>query len=185
MAKRRAAPKRRAKKVISFHQAAGRKRSEPKADLLRKAVYSQEALEPGNLKVPLEKASEPTGNAAREDVWNLSTKMAKQFAEGAQDNARTFGIFMPPLATPSLMRNGMQAITRELLEFWAEQIHLNLQSVSALPTSRTPQDLLIVQSHLAKATLESMFQVTSRISSITIQIASEAGRLGIRGGSHS
>ena len=55
MAKRRAAPKRRAKKVMSFHQAAGRKRSEPKADQLQKAVYSQDALEPDNLKVPIEK----------------------------------------------------------------------------------------------------------------------------------
>ncbi len=180
MAKRRTALKRRqAKKVMRLHQAAPRKRSEPKADRLQQAVYSQEALEP---EVPIER-EQPTGIAAGEDVWNLSTKMAAQFADGAQDHARTFGIFMPPLATPSLMRNGMQAITWELLNFWAAQMHLNLQSVSAFPTSRTPQNLLIVQSNLARETMKSMFEVTSRISSITIQMASEAGRLG--GGSAS
>ena len=54
MAKRRAASKRRANKVMSFHQAARRKRSEPKADQLQKAVYSQEALEPANLKDPIQ-----------------------------------------------------------------------------------------------------------------------------------
>ena len=95
---------------------------------------------------------------------------------------RAFSIFMPPLATPSLARNGMQAIMRELLNYVAQQVRLNLQSINALPTSRSPQDLLIVQSNLAKATSENIFEAASRISSIATHMATEAGRLRMRGG---
>ena len=181
MAKRRAVPKRRAKKVMSFHQVAGRKRSEPKADQLQKAVYSQEALEPENIKDPV-KASDPTGNTAREDVFSLSPKTTKQFVEGTMEQyARAFSMFMP-LAAPSLTRNAMQAIVRELLDYVAQQVRLNLQSMNALPTSHSPQNMLIAQNNFAKASSENIFEAASRISSIATHMAMEAGRLRRRGG---
>ena len=180
MAKRRAAPNRRAKKVMSFHQAVGRKRSEPRADRPQKEVYSPEALETGKLKVPIEK--EPTANIARDDVFSLSTKTTKQFAEGAMEQySRALGIFMP-LAAPSLTRNAMQAIIRELLDYVAQQVRLNLQSMNALPTSFSPQNMLIVQSNLVKASSENIFEAASRISSVATHMAMEAGRLRMRGG---
>ena len=191
MAKRRTASKRRAKKVpkrrpnkvMSFHQAARRKRSapqrdqpEPKGDRLQKAAYNAEVLEPDNLKEPT-KASELPGNDPREDVSSLSMKMTKQFAEGtAKESTRAISIFIPPLANPLLTRNATVAITRELFGYVAQQVRLNLQSMNALPRSRSPQELLIVQGNFAKATSENIFEAASSIFRIASQMAAEVGR---------
>ena len=190
MAKRRTASKRRAKKVskrrpnkvMSFHQAARRKRSEPqrdqppKGDRLQKAAYSAEVLKPDNLKEPT-KASELPGNDPREDVSSLSMKMTKQFAEGtAKESTRAISIFIPPLANPLLTRNATVAITRELFGYVAQQVRLNLQSMNALPRSRSPQELLIVQGNFAKATSENIFEAASSIFRIASQMAAEVGR---------
>jgi len=177
MAKRRAQSKRRAKKVT--YQTAARKRSEPPADQLRKAVYSREALELPN--APAEIASEQK-EASTEDVFGLSTTMAKRFAEqAAEQNARTFSNFIPPLAPPGA-KNAAPTILREVLDCVTQQVHLNLQFFSVLPTSRTPQSLLLLQTQFAKGTSENLFEATRRICSIASQISAETGRSLIRRG---
>jgi Phasin protein len=187
--KRRGTPKRRQAKIATFHQTAPpRKRSKRKAELPHKAGAGQEALQPGVFQATVEKASEATGNTLQEDVWSLGTKMANQFAEGAMEPyTRAFSIFMLPLGKQqaevlsrlpgrALSPNGVQAITRELINHLAQQVHLNFQAVNALTTSRSPLDLLRAQSDLAKGTFESIVQTASRISLIATRMATEAGR---------
>jgi hypothetical protein len=128
------------------------------------ARYGQETLQPGVFQATTEKSLEPTGNTPQENLWTLSTKMGSQLAEGAiKQYGVVFGISMPPLAkqaellsrlpiarTPS--PNGVQAITRELVNHLAQQMHLNFQAMNALTASRSPLDLLRAQTDLAKGT---------------------------------
>lgn len=190
MAKRRVTPKRRQVKIATFHQPAPpRKRSQRKTGLPHKAGAGQEALQPGVFQATMEKASEPTGNTLQEDVWSLGSKMANQFAEGAMEQyTQAFRISMPSLGkqqaellsrlpigrTPS--PNGVQAITRELVNHLAQQVHLNFQAMNALAASRSPLDLLRAQSDLAKGTFESIVQAASRMSLIATRMGTEAGR---------
>jgi hypothetical protein len=174
MAKRPAKPKRRLKHIKSPRQDR-RKRSKPKADQLHHAAYSPKALEPENINVLGEKAPDLLREGPPQDVLSLSIELAQQLIAGALNNPQTFP-FTPPLVNSSMMRNGTQAITRELLDYWVQQNDLALQFFQALPTARSPPDLFIAQSNLAKKTLESMFRVSSRISQIAMQMAKDAGR---------
>ena len=69
-----------------------------------------------------------------------------------------------------------RAITRELLGYVAQQMRLNLQSINALPRSRSPQELLIVQGNFVKATSENILEAASSIFRIASQMAAEVGR---------
>jgi hypothetical protein len=75
------------------------------------------------------------------------------------------------------MRNGVLAVTRELLNQFTQQADHNFQAMNALTRSRSPQELFKVQSELAKGTFDSILQSASRISIIAIQMITQAGRL--------
>jgi Phasin protein len=187
MAKRRAAPKRQAKKTMNFNRAAPRKRGPRKIDNVRHVAYNAEALDQGIAAAASDKASERAQETRRDDLWTVSTRMANQLAQNTMDNyARAFSVSMPPLAsqlaapsgmsvatTSSLIRNGVQAIVREFLKQFAQQAHYNMQAVNALARTRSPRDAFLVQGDLAKDNIDSLMQGTIRISAISLQMAIE------------
>lgn len=192
MAKRRTTPTpRKARKVMNLNQTVQRKRSEKKFH--RSSAFSQE-LDRGSAARP-EEASRPQANNTRQDLWNLSTGMANQFAGTTLENyARTISALLPAAgrqeAWPSLpmeitpitkssalMRGALQAANRELLEHFIEQVHRNLEAMSALARTRSPQDLFSIQSNFAKAQLNSLLEATSRLLIIAIEMTTEAVRI--------
>lgn len=184
MAKRRAAPKRRqASKVMKLDQGMPTKRSE-KPNQPRKA-FRQKALSESVSSVrSIETSSRPEGQT--QDLWSMSTEMANQLAEKSLENfARTFGLLPPPAPRivpaahpPSLMRNGVLAVTRELLNQFTQQADHNFQAMNALTRSRSAHELFKVQTELAKGTFDSILQAAGRISVIAIKMTAEAGRIG-------
>lgn len=194
--RRRAAPNRRkASKVVKLNQAVPRKRSEKKSQF-QKAAYSQKEMNPGSSDTQ-PNGSRP-GHTTGEDLWSLSAGMANQFAGNTLENyARAFSIFLPaareqqvglpsqilPMAqSPSFMRNGAQAITRELLNHFIGQMDRNFEAVNALTRSRSPHDFFEIQTDLAKGNLDSMLEAASRILIVAMQMTTQAVRLKQLGG---
>jgi hypothetical protein len=180
---------------MKLDQVVPRKRSAKKSDQVQKATYSQEGLEAGSSAVPPKKISEPERNSARQDdLWSLSTEIANQFAERTMENYnRAFNIALSPPSSqqreppsqmlpmappPSLMTNGVQAITREVLNQLTQQVHHNFEAMNAVARSRSPQDYVGLQIALVKGNYESMMQSAIRIGVIAFQMAVEnAGRI--------
>ena len=196
MPKPRTPSRRKARKSMSFNQTVPKKRSKKKADQLRKGAYSQEALESSTSGKPPDNRSGAEGDpeqvvTTREDLWSLSTAMASQFAGRTLENyARAFSVplplqtgqpvgrqAMPRGQLPSLTRNGVQAIGRELMSHFIEQGHRQFQAANALARSRSPQDFLKVQIDLAKGNFDSFLEAAGRIFVIGVQMGTEAVRL--------
>ena len=191
MAKRRARQKaRQTRKVVGFHQSTPRRRSEKKSHRVRHAAYSKAALEPRLVEPPSESVSANSDTTAREI---LSAKIVNQTIGRTPPNyARTLatpkpsvqGQLEPPswmamAQPPSVMRNGMLALMRELIHHFAQQVHHNLQAMNALVGCRSPQDFFRVQTDLALGTLENIVHSASRSSFVAIKMSTETARLNL------
>jgi hypothetical protein len=129
---------------------------------------------------------------AAQDAWHSSTKMVSQMTEKTMENfARVFGMGgeRAQQATEQSSRNaeaiaqstsiiagGVQTISKELFDLTQKQFDQNLRRMDALVNSRSPQEILAVQSELFRDNLESFVQSTRRISEISMQMADEASR---------
>jgi hypothetical protein len=141
MAKRRAAHKRRqTRKVVGFHQSTPRRRSEKKSNRRRHAAYTRRALEPGLAGPPSESvsaSSETIGRALPNYARILAT--SKPPVQGQQVAPPYWMAMAQP---PSVIRNGMLTLTRELIHQLAQQVHHNLQAMNALMGRRWLRDRL-------------------------------------------
>jgi hypothetical protein len=195
MAKRRnGSNRRKARKAANFNQAVPRKRSKKKPDQLEKPAYNKEVPDPGWAATLPENAFPRDGQTTQEDLWSLNTGMANQFAGKTFENyVRALNTLLPgaagghqaglpshiaPAAQPaSIVRNGIQAISRELLNHFIEQAHCNFQAANALARSRSPDDFVKVQSEFAKDNLNSILDAASRILIVATQMTIEAVRI--------
>jgi Phasin protein len=175
MAKRRAAHKRRQTRKGAGPQSTPRRRSEKKSNRVRHSAYSRRALEPGLAEPPRESVSASSdiiGRALPNYARTLAT--SKPPLKGQQAKLPYWTAMAQP---PSVVRNGMLALMRELIHHLAQQVHHNLQAMNALVGCRSPQDFFRVQTDLAFGTLENIVQSASRSSLATIQMSTETARL--------
>jgi hypothetical protein len=129
---------------------------------------------------------------AAQEAWNSSTKMVSQMTEKAMENfARVFGMSGERgqqaaeqssrnaeaiVQSTSIIAGGVQTISKELFDLSQKQLNQNLRRMDALVNSRSPQEILAVQSDLFRDNLETFVQSTRRISEISMQMADEASR---------
>lgn len=129
---------------------------------------------------------------AAQDAWTSSTKMVSQMTERTMENfARVFGMSGERaqqaaeqssrnaeaiVQSTSIIAGGVQSISKELFDLTQKQLNQNLRRMDALVNSRSPQEILAVQSDLLKDNLESFVHSTRRISEISMQMADEASR---------
>jgi len=129
---------------------------------------------------------------AVEQVWQSGSEMAAQLTERSMDQfARACGISgeSAQQATQQSARNlesivqsgtilagGMQNISREWLAFIQKRMQQNLQRFEALANSRTPQEVMAVQSELVRDHLEGFVHSARRVAELSAQMAEEAGR---------
>jgi hypothetical protein len=129
---------------------------------------------------------------AAQEAWNSSTKMVSQMTEKTMENfARVFGMSGERgqqaaeqssrnaeaiVQSTSIIAGGVQTISKELFDLSQKQLAQNLRRMDALVNSRSPQEILAVQSDLFRDNLETFVQSTRRISEISMQMADEASR---------
>jgi phasin family protein len=129
---------------------------------------------------------------AAQDAWNSSAKMVNQMTERTMENfARVFGMggertqqaaeqssrnAEAIVQSTSIIAGGVQSISKELFDLTQKQLDQNVRRMEALVNSRSPQEILAVQSDLFRDNLESFVQSTRRISEISMQMADEAAR---------
>jgi len=187
MAKRAAPKRRQTRKVVGFHQSTPRRRAEKNSNRVRRSAHNRRAFEVGRVKTASESVSASSETNSQE---LLSTKIAnetdgsalpnyaralaspKPFLQGQPVERRSFMV-----QSPSVVRNGMLALMRELTHHGAQQVHHNLQAMNALVGCRSPLDFFRVQTDLALGTLENIVRSASRSSLFAIQMSTEAARL--------
>lgn len=129
---------------------------------------------------------------ATQDAWNSSTKMVSQMTERTMESfARVFGMggertqqaaeqssrnAEAIVQSTSIIAGGVQSISKELFDLTQKQLDQNMRRMDALVNSRSPQEILAVQSDLLRDNLETFVQSTRRISEISMQMADEASR---------
>jgi phasin family protein len=125
-------------------------------------------------------------------AWETGGKMATQICERSFERfARAFGLsgegaqqateqssrnLESIVQSGTILADGMQSISRELLDFARKRVEQNLHRVDALASCRTPQEMMAVQSDLVRDNLEDLVQSTRRIAEISMQMADEAVR---------
>jgi phasin family protein len=127
-----------------------------------------------------------------EQAWQSGSEMASQLTERSMDQfARAFGIsgegaqqatqqsarnLESIVQSGTILAGGIQNISREWLAFMQKRMQQNLRRVDALASSRTPQELLAVQSELVRDHLEDFVQSARRVAELSVQMAEEAAR---------
>ena len=134
---------------------------------------------------------ESTANAV-EQVWRSGLDIASHFAERSSNQlARSIGLSDEKAqeATEQSSRNieaivqssrayadAIQSISREMSDFCKERMDRNLEKMSALMRSRTPQELIAAQSDLLRDNMEGFLQSSRRLAEASVDVAEEAGR---------
>jgi phasin family protein len=127
-----------------------------------------------------------------QQAWDTGTKIASQFAEQSMKSlASAFGVpgeagrnaaeqstrNLESIAqSGTVITNGMQAISREMVEFARKRMERNMERVDALTNCRTPHDVVEAQTEFARDNLEDFVQSTRRIAELALQMADEASR---------
>jgi hypothetical protein len=172
------AGRRKLRRGMSLNQSVQRKRSRSPGS--KKLAYKPEEVDPLSA---AEAASEP-GAIAGVDLPGLANdfartldKYARAFSASGRQQIATTPLMFAPEQSGSLARNGIQAINRELLNHFIEQLHRIFQAMSAIVGTRSPQEMIKVQLDLAKANMESAMQAASCILNVVVQMTTEAIRL--------
>jgi phasin family protein len=129
---------------------------------------------------------------AIQQAWDTGTKIAGQFAEQSMKGlASAFGVpgeagrnaaeqstrNLESIAQSStIITSGMQAISREMIEFARKRMEDNMERVDALTKCRTPHDIVEAQTEFVRDNLEDFVQRTRRIAELAMQMADEASR---------
>jgi phasin family protein len=127
-----------------------------------------------------------------QQAWDTGTKIASQFAEQSMKSlASAFGVpgqagrnaaeqstrNLESIAqSGTVITSGMQAISREMVEFARKRMEHNMERVGALTKCRTPHDVVEAQTEFVRDDLEDFVQSTRRIAELAMQMAEEASR---------
>ena len=127
-----------------------------------------------------------------QQAWDTGTKIAGQFAEQSMKSlASAFGVpgeagrsaaeqstrNLESIAqSGTIITRGMQAISREMVEFARKRMEHNFERVDALTKCRTPHDIVEAQTEFVRDNLEDFVQSTRRIAELAMQMADEASR---------
>jgi phasin family protein len=127
-----------------------------------------------------------------QQAWDTGTKIASRFAEqSVRSLANAFGVRgedgrnaaeqstrnLESIAqSGTIITSGMQAISREMVEFARKRMEHNMQRVDALAKCRTPHDIVEAQTEFVRDNLEDFVQSTRRIAELAMQMADEASR---------
>jgi phasin family protein len=125
-------------------------------------------------------------------AWDAGTKIASQCAEQSMKNlASAFGApgeagrnaaeqstrnLQSIAQSGTVITSGMQAISREMVEFARKRMEHNMERVDALTKCRTPHDVVEAQTEFVRDNLEDFVQSTRRIAELAMQMADEASR---------
>src|SRR3954454_7775721 len=77
----------------------------------------------------------------------------------------------------SVLARGAQEVSQEVFGFVQERARKNADAVNQIARVRSVQDFVAVQSDLARANLEQVFEVNKRLAETSLRIAEEAGRV--------
>jgi len=124
--------------------------------------------------------------------WDTGTKIAGQFAEQSMKGlANALGVpgeagrnaaeqstrnLKSIAQSGTIITNGMQAISREMVEFARKRMEHNMGRMDALTKCRTPHDVVEAQIEFVRENLEDFVQSTRRIAELAMQMADEASR---------
>jgi len=127
-----------------------------------------------------------------QQAWDTGIKIASQFAEQSMKSlASAFGVpgeagrnaaeqstrNLESIAqSGTVITSGMQAISREMVEFARKRMEHNMERVDALTKCRTPHDVVEAQTEFVRDNLEDFVQSTRRIAELAMQMADEASR---------
>src|SRR4051812_13847525 len=127
-----------------------------------------------------------------EQFWRSGFDIASHFAERSSSQlARSIGLSDDKAhqATEQSSRNieaivqssrayadAFQSISRELSSFCKQRVERNLEKMSALMRSRTPQELIAAQSDLLRDNMEAFLQSTKRLAATSVDVADQATR---------
>jgi len=127
-----------------------------------------------------------------QQAWETGTKIAGQFAEQSMKGlASAFGVpgeagrnaaerstrnLESIVQSSTIITNGMQAISREMIEFARKRMEHDMERVDALTKCRTPHDIVEAQTEFVRDNLEDFVQRTRRIAELAMQMADEASR---------
>jgi hypothetical protein len=100
----------------------------------------------------------------------LSDKKAQQATEQSSRNIDAI------VQSSKTVADAVQVISRELSGFYRERLDRNLEKMDALMRSRTPQELLALQSEMFRDNLEGFLQSSRRIAEMSVQVADQATR---------
>jgi phasin family protein len=100
----------------------------------------------------------------------LSGNEAQQAAERSARNAE--GIFYSSAAATKLM----STMSQEYFEFVRRQIENTIDRMNELWRSRTPQDVVAVQSELMRDTVETALQSSRRMADMSLKLADDAAK---------
>jgi hypothetical protein len=141
-----------------------------------------------------EAAADLFGSTANtvEQLWRSGFDIASHFAERSSSQlARSIGLSDDKAhqATEQSSRNieaivqssrayadAFQSISRELSSFCKQRVERNLEKMSALMRSRTPQELIAAQSDLLRDNMEAFLQSTKRLAATSVDVADQATR---------
>ena len=70
----------------------------------------------------------------------------------------------------------MQNISTEWFGFVRKQVEQNVNALDALMRSRTPQEIMAVQSDLVRGSLHDLIQSTRKIAEVSVRMTDEATR---------
>ena len=129
---------------------------------------------------------------AVEQLWRSGLDMASHFADRSSNQiARSMGLTdeNAQRATEQSLRNidaivqsssayadTLQSISRELSSFCREQLDRNMEKINTLMRSRTPQELIAVQSDLLRDNLEAILQSSRRVAEASVGVTDETMR---------
>jgi hypothetical protein len=130
--------------------------------------------------------------SAVEQLWRSGFDVASHFAERSSSQlASSIGLSddKAQQATEQSSRNidailqstrayadAFQSISRELSGFCKERLDRNLEKMSALMRSRTPQELIAAQSDLLRDNMEGFLQTSRRLAEASADVADKATR---------
>jgi phasin family protein len=126
-----------------------------------------------------------------QQIWESGTRIAGQLAEqsmrqlasafgaseGTQKAAEAAARNLASISrSGTVLANGMQTLSREMVEFGRKRMEQNLQRVDALTKCRTPHELIEAQTDLIRDNLEDFVHNTRRIAEVSLRMAEEASR---------
>jgi|1185.fasta_scaffold232939_1 hypothetical protein len=147
---------------------AGEHAAKAGADLFGRSASAMEQLWRSGFDIALHFAERSSSQLA--SSIELSDDKAHQATEQSSRNIDAI------LQSTTAYADAFQSISRELSSFCKERMDRNLEKMSTLMRSRTPQELIAAQSDLLRDNMEGFLQTGRRLAEASADVADKATR---------